>query len=140
MCGSSGRLVRARIEGSTLSVCEACARFGQVQDAPMPGKAARPRPQQFSVPKEEVVENYAALIKSRREQLSLNQEDFAKMLNEKVSLVHAMESGHHAPPIPLARKLEKLLKIRLVEAEEKEEAKFEHPKGAGFTMGDFLKK
>ncbi|MDO8480884.1 MAG: multiprotein bridging factor aMBF1 [Nanoarchaeota archaeon] len=141
MCGSAGHLVKAKVEGSLITVCEKCARFGQVQEAPQQG-SFRPRPaQQFSVPNESVVGNYATLIKSKREQLGLNQEDFAKQLNEKASFMHAIESGHHEPPVPLAKKLEKLLKIRLVEQDEKEEeSKVKVEKPQGFTMADFIKK
>ena len=50
-----------------------------------------------------------------------------------------MESGEFKPSIPLARKLEKFLRIRLVDKyAEKHETRAKSPKGI-LTIGDLIK-
>ena len=64
---------------------------------------------------ETIVPGYGRIIKKKREELGLKQEDFARKINEKVSLIHNIESEHFEPSINLARKIERFLKIKLVE-------------------------
>lgn len=101
-----------------MQVCSACAKYGEVL-----GKLSSPPPRlptkKTEQEKEEVIEQvkpeFARLIRQGRERLGLNQEDFAKRLSEKESLVHKLETGTFTPPIPLAKKIERFLGIRLVE-------------------------
>jgi uncharacterized protein (TIGR00270 family) len=61
------------------------------------------------------VTGYGAMVKNAREKLNLKQEDFAKSINEHKSLVHQVESEHIKPNIVLAKKLERVLHIKIVE-------------------------
>jgi putative transcription factor len=143
MCGKESMLFRTDVEGSTLNLCKECSRFGKVM---APVKVAKPVVKKVirAPPKEEeyvlgIVENYGDLIKNKREKLEIKQEDFAKQLNEKVSLIHKIETGQFEPPLGLARKIEKFLHISLIERQELKHTKAEAPKGEHFTIGDFIK-
>ena len=69
-----------------------------------------------------------------------SQYDFAKKITEKVSVVHKMETGSFEPSLKLARKLQKVLGVRLIVVEEVEEFKPKSESSGGMTLGDMLKK
>ncbi len=148
MCGKETRLIRALIEGSEMNVCDACVKFGKpvpkpkkIEIVPRPAPKPSPRPaQRNSSPQYYlvVVDNYADIIRQKRDSLGLRQEDLAKLINEKSSLLQKIESSHFKPNIPLARKLESFLKIRLVEQKEEEDVKLESRKCDGMTIGDLI--
>jgi len=122
-------------------------RFGaprRVIGKPMKDPISAEEQQQF------IVSDYAVRIKSAREKKGLPQKEFAMQLTLKESLLHKMESGHHEPDIALARKLEKLLGIQLVEVigegpkpierapVKKEHGKSVPAKNAPLTIGDII--
>ena len=140
MCGKSGPLFRAVVEGSELSVCESCGKFGRVLRRPA---VFASKPQSFA-PKmpesaEVIVEDFARLIREAREKSNLTQKEFALKLNEKESVVQKLESGSFTPPIDMARKLEKLLKIVLVEDEKEEKVESQKRASGPLTIGDLIK-
>jgi len=149
MCGSGKEaLVRAEIEGSLLVVCPACARFGKVlgrvrQPEPPKAKPTAAVVQAKPEAQEAVVPQYAQLIRNAREKSGLTQKDFAKKVNEKESILAKFETGKMEPPLETARKLEKILKIKLVEQHTEEELQMiKGMKGkspGGLTIGDVLK-
>uniref|UniRef100_A0A7C4H6Z1 TIGR00270 family protein n=1 Tax=Staphylothermus marinus TaxID=2280 RepID=A0A7C4H6Z1_STAMA len=63
----------------------------------------------------EVVEDYATRIKRAREKMGWNQTVLAQKLRVSENIVKRIESGKLKPSIELARKLEKLLGIVLLE-------------------------
>ncbi len=87
---------------------------------------------------EEVVEDYPRLIKEARERMGLTRELLATMVGEKVSTIRRIEDGSLQPPIPLARKLEKVLKIKLVEEYEEEYEGYGSSVGYELTLGDIV--
>ncbi len=89
-----------------------------------------------------IVDDYAARIRAAREHLNLTQEAFAKKLSEKVSIIQKIEAGNFKPSIKTARKLEKTLKISLVDQVEDSNIPFkqESSSSEGLTMADFIKK
>lgn len=145
MCGKAEQLVNALIEGVEMKVCRNCASFGKILQAP---RAFSPQ-NYFSRQKsqepqiiEQIVEEYALKIKQAREKRKLNQEEFAKMLNEKESVLHNIEAGKQKPSMELAKKLEKVLGIILIETIKPDELTAEkqdspRPKGP-LTIGDML--
>ena len=146
MCGSEGKMFKADIEGSMLIVCEKCASYGKnieeiKQEVIVPKKIEKKV--KIDSPKKEivfiVVGDFAERIKRKRESIGMKQEDFAKMLNEKVSLIHQIETKKFTPSIQLARKLEKALNIELVEQHEEVPGKFSSQASDEFTIGDFIK-
>lgn len=145
MCGRAEQLVIALIEGVEMSVCRNCASFGQILQMPksfsLKNSFARQKPQEPQIV-EQIVEEYALKIKQAREKRKLNQEEFAKMLNEKESVLHNIEAGKQKPSMELAKKLEKNLGISLIEIIEPDElspniSQERRPKGP-MTIGDML--
>lgn len=123
VCGKNirGPPKRVVIDTVALFVCGTCARYGVY----VPGRKALPilrltKPtvakastnigQQF-----EVVPNFGTVIKRAREELGLTQEVLAGLVGEKLSVIKRIEAGKLKPPIELARKIEKVLKVKLVE-------------------------
>jgi putative transcription factor len=147
MCGKEANLVKARIEGTVLELCEQCAKFGEIISKPEIRSKEIPAPRPVFVPKrKEIVQmitsDYAQKVRNAREKLGLTQEEFAKKLNEKWSIMQKIESGQFKPSIDLARKLERVLGIELIEQyEEGGEIPLPTPtkKGGEFTLGDFVK-
>ncbi len=87
-----------------------------------------------------IVPNYAQLIKTAREKRDLKQEQLAKLLNEKESLLHGVESGKHKPSFRLAEKLEAALGINLFEMyEEKKQKSATRTTNGPLTIGDLIK-
>lgn len=135
---------KALIEGVQLDVCNDCAKFGKVVQQPKRLDAkAQIRQMQQSAKKEEktelLVENYAEIIKKKRESMGLTQRDFANKINEKEAIIHKIETGSFTPPLSLAKKLERLLGVKLIEEYEEKRSSFGAKKSEEFTLGDFIK-
>ncbi len=146
LCGAKTEsLFRAIVEGTELNVCKDCAKYGKViEKKPIKvieekkeyvKKSAEPEKEVIQV----IVPDFAQRIKKKRESLGLKQKEFAKKISEKESLIHNMETGSFKPSISLARKLEKSLKIKLVEEYEEEHKKISETETDGFTIGDLIK-
>ncbi|MBW2969872.1 multiprotein bridging factor aMBF1 [Candidatus Woesearchaeota archaeon] len=135
LCGKDTQLFSAIVEGSRLNVCSTCGKFGKVlRKQVVFKKKPVEKPEE---PVEVVVSDYAKLIKDAREKKNLTQKDFARFLNEKESVVQKLENGVLVPPLSMARKLEKLLRVKLVEVEE--ESAVAPGKSSGpLTIGDIL--
>ncbi len=136
LCGKEALLYRAVVEGTSMNVCKECGRFGKILSQP-------PAPKKnLHIMKEEpvfdVVEDFAEKIKKTREMSGLTQKEFAMSINEKESLVAKLETGELRPSIPLAQKLEKLLKIKLI-IEELEGTVEKAGKTDTLTIGDIIK-
>ena len=142
MCGSSGSLFRAEVEGAILTVCGKCSRFGKVLGAVKQHeiqKAGQNKPVEKPELMDIMVDGYAGKIRKKREELGLTQKDFAKKINEKESLIQQIESGNFHPDISLAKKLQKALGISLLEEYEEKHEAMQHAKSESFTIGDFIK-
>lgn len=147
ICGSEEKLYRTEIEGTTLNVCSSCAKYGKVIAPLEPEAKEKPELKRFIKVAEEqkkeiihiIVSDFPKKIRRKREQMNLTQKEFAKRIAERESVVHKLETGELRPSLKLAIKLEKLLKIKLIEEyEEKHEVK----QGTGpaeLTLGDMLK-
>jgi putative transcription factor len=143
MCGAEGYLVRALIEGTELNVCKNCAAYGKVlgraktvaKSAPAKTPTAPAEPQMIEI----VVDEYPEILKAAREKLGIKQEELAKKISEKESVVHHMENGEFKPPIPLAKKLERFLHVKLVEQYKDAEDYKSGAKIDTVTLGDFIK-
>ena len=145
MCGAKTKLFKTVIESTEMNVCRDCAKFGKVigeiKEKEKPKKIEKIK--KDTGPDIEVlqvtVEDYAEKIKNAREKLGLKQKDLAKKLNEKASLIHKIETSSFEPNMNLARKLEKFLKIKLVEQHEEVHTEGTESKSDIFTIGDFVK-
>ena len=138
LCGKKASPVTVVIEGTEFSVCSDCSKFGKAVQKPVfekriAAKTAEKEAMQLITP------DYAARIRHAREKKGLTQKDFAQLISEKESLVHNMETGKHEPGIDLARKLEKMLGIVIVEQHEETAGGNSKAGREGLTIGDFVK-
>ena len=143
LCGRKTELIDAIVEGSMLSVCKNCAKFGNVIEIQKPRLTERPTERMILDLQEEneeyIVDDYAQKIKSARERLNLKQEQLALRIAERESVIHKIESGNMIPTIHLARKLGKFLNIELINPyKEPEKAKMDL-KDKEITIGDLIK-
>ncbi len=146
LCGAkTENLFRAIVEGTELNVCKDCAKYGKVIEK-KPIKPVVEKKEYVKKPIESekeviqvIVPDFAQRIKKKRESLGLKQKEFAKKISEKESLIHNIETESFKPSIILARKLEKFLKIKLVEEYEEEHKKSSETKPDEFTIGDLIK-
>ena len=162
MCGYNGELKRAVVEGSLLLLCDKCIRFGEVIELRRPpseeivsGRIQKMNTSRFAsmrttgvyseVAEEElVVKNYSELIKKARERLTKTQDEVARDIAEKVSIIQGVESGRLEPSLKLARKLEQYFKVDLIRriSNSKENEDIEENLGlkpGSITIGDIIK-
>ncbi|MFT4303276.1 MAG: multiprotein bridging factor aMBF1 [Candidatus Woesearchaeota archaeon] len=150
MCGKNldnSLVVKARVEGTVLNVCENCAKYGQILSKTIPEKViSKPILNDASSvvnndSEEVVVDNFSEIIKKSRELKGITQEEFAKKINEKESLIHKIETGHITPNFKLAKKIEQFLNIKLLEEIKFSEYKDFSKKSVSneLTIGDVIK-
>jgi len=144
LCGKRfPELLNAIVEGSMLSVCEDCSKFGNVIEVKKPEiQEERRRIIKIEEPKELelVVKDFPNKIKEARELMGLKQEEVAKKIAEKESVVHKLESGHLTPSLNLVRKLENLFHIRLIYNYKEHRTKTLDLNDPSITIGDLVKK
>ncbi|WP_456487893.1 multiprotein bridging factor aMBF1 [Candidatus Alkanophaga liquidiphilum] len=105
---------------SKLRVCKACAKYGVAVPERASSKAKpvvkkkiyKLMDEEFSI---EIVPDFGMRVKDAREKLGLKQEELAKRINEKVSLLRKIERGEIVPDDRVRQKLERILNISLVE-------------------------
>lgn len=147
ICGKKivGKPLKTKIDSSVMEVCRECSKFGKIIREPTtPRKKSFRKPQKRSRrPMDtvyEVVEDYGRILRSEREKRDWSREDLAERINEKVSVINRIETERMEPDIKLARKLERLLKIKLLEKFEADD--LEKSEGGGFrgaTIGDIAR-
>jgi len=141
LCGQKivGKTFKVAVEGVTLTVCQTCymkflsrkplkhvtvfpyitrkpLRAVQTRTPTYQRKPSATRKIRSSLEYEyEVVEDYAERIRKARENLGWSSEVLAQKVREKESVIRRIESGKLKPTLELARKLEKILKISLLE-------------------------
>ncbi|MFH1065409.1 MAG: multiprotein bridging factor aMBF1 [Nanoarchaeota archaeon] len=151
ICGKDTALNRCKIEGCEMSVCVNCSKFGKivpgfsnnsVQKKGKPGMAMNyARNNKENGTEINVSSGAGNKIKNAREAKGLTQEQLAKAIAEKASVIQRIESGHMSPAISTAEKLERFLGISIVEETEETETRRKAPdKEEGFTIADLLKK
>ena len=90
---------------------------------------------------DEVAQDYDQRIRNAREQSGMSQEELAKQLNEKASLIRKLERGDTLPSDKVQRKLEKALEITLTEGAGDGETEWEGSSAAGeTTLGDVVQR
>ena len=140
LCGKKSELFRAKIERTIVDVCEKCSKFGEIIERVIKeeeNKIVKKKIREEII--EEIRKGYVAIIKNAREKLGLKQEELARKINEKESLIHKLENELVEPSLKLAEKLEKFLKIKLIEIYS-DENKYVKNNDDKLTIGDlFLK-
>jgi len=154
MCSSPGAAYKIEVEGSILNVCEKCVSYGRMVGKIKPEFSEKQKKKQEKAALQEeakkavkatetvqlIVPNYASLIKNARERMGLKQEEVAKKIAEKESMLHKLESGAMQPDMNLARKLEKFFRIKLIEEVEVDGSAGEETRtrSEGLTVGDLI--
>lgn len=149
MCGREQAVIKASVEGSTLSLCDGCSKFGKVVGK-IAVAAAMKKEEKSQMPAEEefeaVVANFGQLLKQKREELGrkredgfMKLEDFAKMISVKESVLHKMETGEFRPGVEETKRIGKLLGLKLIEKVEAVESLVPQPKKDQLTLGDMIK-
>jgi len=166
MCGNEVPVTKPMmVEGTRLSLCQNCARFGDEYKAPgasqsggRPGAATpvsksviedrlqrRERRMQtkdiYSTVTRELIEDYGTAIREAREAKGMDLEEFAKSIFERKGTIAKIESNDLVPDDKTIAKLEKALNIVLME-----EVRSGTQSGAGgkrsegMTLSNFVKK
>lgn len=146
ICGKEikGSPVKILIEGSEVSVCFSCKNLGtekKISKGTQKGakrvlikKRQRSTAIDFA---DELVEGYNQIIRKERESRGWSQEELAKKIQEKESLVKKIENGLITPEPSTIDKIEKLFNIKL--KEKVPEIHFERKKGDMTpTLGDVV--
>jgi len=152
LCGKdSGILKKTLIEGSTLSVCAECARFGTlvqesaVKDQKGPLESSPVSKKRWvgkdvfeEASKKELAVDYPQRIKRARLSKGWTPEEFGKVINEKRSIITKLESGELKPDERLTSKLQRTLNIKLMEDVEDIKVKAKKKKRPTY-LGDVVK-
>jgi len=162
-CEICGRKIGARankviVEGLNLMVCNKCSDIGErgwkvalekvgdsrafkskISSIKVRKPSARAPAALISLENYEVVENFSENIKKGRERMGISQEEFAKIIKEKLSVVQKIESGKIVPSIKLSREIEHALKIKLLtNQKEEKESDLQSDAQSALTIGDIL--
>lgn len=129
VCGNviAGPSIKVRIEGTTMLTCSKCAALGDRVGKPDVRSRIKPlafkRKKPYLMREEilDIVEGYDKIIRAGRERMGMTQKDLGMAVNEKMSVISRLESGRMVPENRLAKKLEKVLNIKLLEAVENED-------------------
>ncbi len=154
LCGKDvPHLKKVIIEGVVLNVCDECAKFGtEIKGDKIPKNVKylppevvrerierKKRRRDRGLDEEEIlVEDYPERIRRAREKLKMTQDELAKKILEKKTVISKIERGEMKPDEKLIKKLEKVLNIKLKERVKDSYMK-EEKKARGMTLGDIIK-
>ena len=146
ICGTEikGNPIRVTVEGTVLDVCGKCAHYGKPQDkwTPVSRKmdpteriivTHRPKRDAFDKMQDEIVADYAQVIKKARESQGLTIEELAAKMMEKATLIRKIEREELIPEDAVRRKIEAALNIKLTERVSSHDQK-----SGGFIRGTTL--
>ena len=151
MCGTRivGRAYRAIVDGVEMVLCASCymklAKSGRAVLIREPRRRTRtlprkpsPKPRRPRMELYDIVEDYDERIRRGREARGWTRTALAQKLRISEAMLRKIESGKMKPSIDLARRIEKLLKIKILEpVEVEEEEDYEREPGT-LTLGDIV--
>ncbi|MHA1581857.1 MAG: multiprotein bridging factor aMBF1 [Candidatus Baldrarchaeia archaeon] len=145
------------VEGAKLVVCQICAKFGSEIPTPQiprktltkkaiktPKRPIRKETRRvsrltFFEEEYELVENFGEKVKKAREKLGWKQEDLAREIKERESIIRKIETMEMIPSFNIIKKLEKALNIKLIVPISKvPETSPPPPKETPLTLGDAI--
>ena len=159
ICGReiTGQAFKVTVEGAKMLVCAKCQRLGKpyaeetpprplrrsATNATISGSIFRPAPRRGTpgLPKEmdelDLADDYPTRVRDQRMKLGLSQEELAKRVKEKLSVIQKIETGRMAPNMRLCRGLEHELKAKLLVP--RKEAAVPTTTPAEVTLGDIIR-
>ena len=159
MCGTeTADPNRVKIEGAELDVCDECTDFGtevETEEKYSTGSSSSTsssasgsshtsgggRSSDMFDEIEELAQDYDERIRNAREGAGLSQEELAKQLNEKASLIRKLEHGDTLPSDDVQSKLERALDIDLTAGGGSGETEWESDSATGgYTLGDMVER
>jgi putative transcription factor len=143
---------KVKVEGAKLLVCGRCQRLGTPyteEPSARPPAVMRPFSPRIAPRKApelprgmaelEIVEDCADRVRRNRMKSGLSQEELAKRVKEKLSVIQKIETGKMSPDTKLCRALEHELKIKLlVPRKEVSDVPKTAPPGE-VTLGDIIR-
>lgn len=124
LCGEEihGKAYLGIVDRAELILCEKCIKRASKVYGPLGAKKpvsraaiSSQRTVRIESEREEVVNDFADKIKEARERAGFTRDTLAALLGTKVSVVRRLEEGSLKPTLEMARKLEKILKVQLIE-------------------------
>jgi len=103
----------------------------------VPRTLKKPQKDFFDILKDELLDNYEQIIKDAREAKGWSQEELAKKIKEKESLIKKIERREIVPEDSVRKKLEYTLNIRLMEHVDAVDQEVTHLK-KNTTLGDIV--
>ena len=131
ICGRniSEQAFRVKVEGAKLLVCNSCQSLGKPyhEEPILKPPSSPPRTQverrvavgkmatlPMGMDEFDIAEDYAERVRRQRMKLGITQEDLAKRVKERLSLIQKIETGKMLPEQRLCRALEHELRIKLL--------------------------
>jgi len=148
MCGApiGGRPYRAIVDGVEMILCVSCylklVQSGRARPAPERRQPPRRQPRRQtrrkpSIELYDIVEDYGERIAGARESRGWTRAALAQKLRISETMLRKIEQGKMKPSIDLARRIEKLLGIQLLEPVEIEDEDYSPAPGT-LTLGDVV--
>ncbi len=147
-CEICGREIKGKgfkiiVEGSEMTVCSSCRQYGSERRPSIASQAGARRvvlKKRKSSTKiefqDELIENYHLIVRREREKRGWSQEQLAKKIQEKESLIRKIENAEIVPEPEVIEKLERLFNIKL--REQIPEIKVERSRTTTPTLGDIV--
>jgi putative transcription factor len=157
ICGAeiSGKPHHILIDRAEMNVCDRCKGFGKEVERRGPVTSTRrgvpvtsdmsmvpvrrARKDIFDKMKNELIEDYANVIKNAREAKRLTDEELANRILEKVNIIRKVERAELVPDEALIKKLERALDIKLTEGVAEAENTGRRGESKVLTLGDLIK-
>ncbi len=159
ICGSEikGQPYKTKIDNSVMVTCKECSRYGKVQNEPQQTKKPtnkrnnnnnnnyrsnqnRAYTRKTKEEEYELIEDYAKVIRQKRESRGLTQKQLGEKIYERESVLHKIENGKMVPDLKIARKLEKALNLHLIEKLESDEKEYQDARRfKEATIGDIAR-
>lgn len=119
VCGAPlrGSAALVEIDGATFRACGSCATLGSPVRVRKPLRSvlkAKPTRPLMKEPLLELRDDYHKVIRQGRDKLGLSQEDLGRRISEKPSVIRLLESQKLKPDDLLVRKIEHVLRVKLL--------------------------
>lgn len=117
ICGRSRPTRETNLEGAIIEACDACVPHKKKESRPnrrFIRKASIEKRAELPRVNFEFVDDFGNVMKNAREKADITQKDLALKLNEQNSIINKIEQSKFKPRIGLAKKIEKILKIRII--------------------------